>query len=128
MKILILLTALAVLSGCAVRIHDGNRVIYDEGGRVDVYERRAQASKCIAGTAISAATFYLKNGAVEPDAVLVFHPPQFDSIQPPAVHQYWAKRIAQNYPPKIAAWYLGNYAKTRTKSGAWAIEMGAREC
>lgn len=128
MKIWLLATALAVLSACSARIHDGSTVWYDEGGRVDTYEAWAATPHCITGTAISAATLYLRTGAVKPGATLVFHPPGFDSLQPPAVHQYWAERIASSYPPEIAAWYLSDYTTTRSKSGAWAIENGARQC
>jgi hypothetical protein len=119
---------LAVLSGCSARIHDGGTIWYDEGGRVDTYEAWAQESKRIAGTCISACTIYLRTGCVEPGATLVFHPPGFPTFEPPAVHDYWAERIASSYPLEIAAWYLSEYGTTRDKSGAWAISKGARQC
>lgn len=120
--------ALMALSACSARIHEGSTVWYDEGGRVDTYEMDARTPHRIAGTAISAATLYLKTGCVEPGATLVFHPPGHAQLQPASWYQYWAERIASSYPPKIAAWYLENWRETRTKSGAWAISMGARKC
>lgn len=128
MKRMLACAALVGLSACSARIHEGQTIWYDEGGRVDTYEAWAQEPKRIAGTCISACTIYLRTGCVEPEATLVFHAPGFDSFQPPAVHDYWAERIASSYPPAIADWYLSDYGKTRTKSGAWAISKGARQC
>ena len=128
MKRMVACAALAVLSACSARIHEGGTVWYDEGGRVDTYEAWAATPRRIAGTCISACTIYLRTGCVEPSSTLTFHPPGFDSFQPPAVHQYWAERIAANYPADIAAWYLSDYDKTRTKTGAWAISKGAKAC
>lgn len=124
----IALAALAALSACSARIHEGGTVWYDEGGRVDTYEAWAATPKRIAGTCISACTIYLRTGCVEPGATLWFHAPVFSEPQPKAVHDYWAERIARNYPPEIAAYYLSDYGKTRDQSGAWAISKGARQC
>jgi len=125
MRNLFLATALAVLSAC--QVHDGNVIHYDEGGRVDHYEVKAQTPHRIAGTCYSACTMYLRTGCVEPGARLVFHKPT-TSVKTDWAESYWAERIAVSYPPAIAAWYLSDYRTTRTRSGAWAISRGAIQC
>lgn len=119
---LFLATALAVLSAC--QNHDGNTVHYDEGGYVHVYEQNARTPHRIAGTCISACTLYLRTGCVKPGARLTFHAPGGQNIN----EWYWANRIAESYPLAIAAWYLSDWRKTRSMSGAQAIRMGARQC
>lgn len=123
-----LVLSLLFLSSC--QIHKGNTVVYDEGGRVDVYEQRANTPRRICGTAMSAATIYLRTGCVCPDSLLVFHKPTVTGSDLPLdkAELYWARRIASNYPPEIAEWYLSNWRKTRDMTGLEAIQKGARQC
>jgi hypothetical protein len=128
MKKFLYVVSLVILSACSARIHDGDKVIYDEGGRVDLYEELAKKPKEISGTCMSACTIFLSTGCVKPEAILVFHPPGFTSKQPYEVHLYWAKRIASHYPPEIQQWYFSNWSETRDMNGTEAILKGARQC
>ena len=100
----------------------------DPGGRVEDYINLPAQE--IRGYCGSACTMKLLNGCVHPDAILMFHGPDYYGLPlPTRDFEYWSRVIANHYPPALAEWYMeeGRFVTT-TMSGQDAIDLGARQC